>query len=349
MRLSLLFFISLAAAYFSSDQLELINLHYNIQPKKLSDQRTFYEILQVEPKAKSEELEKSFKRLSRKFHPDKFIRKSAKERKRAERKYETLGLVMGVLRDVTRRESYDYFLKKGFPVWDSKRQMYKYPKRDTSLFIVVGFLFIIATIVQVSSLKLNKNRKNKKVKQVMEDVRRKALSGSANKVIELPDEFDGDLDAHVSDELVVYMGSIFVVSKDIWILDEEIDLDDQTAMGELNQKIFIENRFNLWGYQAKEELNRKERRLNAKKKKEEITVEPLRWVKIEEENSFIGLKDLWFSKLVLSLIPKRKAKKAIVTAASPDTIIEPVQINVNESTNGTITLPNGKTIKSRKK
>lgn len=317
--ISLLLLATLAFAYFSPKQLEILDLHYKIQPKKSNGEptRNFYSILNVPANVDEEQLEKAYKKLSRKWHPDKFVRAEMKERRKAERKFETLSLVMSILRDVERRKNYDYFLKRGFPVWDENKSRYVFKNRSKPTFkVVIVSLLVFATLAQIVIKKLNTNQKNKRIEKILRDVRWKADNMSkqdnqTNKIMELPDDFEmGSMSIpsySIDDKLVTYCGRVFIVKPDRSVLlynDESIDTENQQEMNDLVKKIIDSGHFNLYGFQKKP-TNRKERRQQNRESKkggasdEDDILDLL--VQFRTEESSLKLSDLLVFKIPIKL------------------------------------------------
>lgn len=384
----ILLLASFAFAYFSPAQLEILDLHYKIQPKNFKptdDIRTFYSLLSIKPSASDDELESAYRKMSRKLHPDKFVKADPKDRRRAERKFETLSLVISILRDVERRKNYDYFVKNGFPVWDNSKARYIFKNRSKPTFVItLSVILLLSTIGQVIILKLNKKQKNKRVEQILRDVRWKADNMSkstmkSNKVMELPDDYELDTNFSgysVDDKLVTYCGKVFIVKPDRSVLlynDENLNVEDETAMNDLVKKIMESGHFSLYGLQKKE-MNRKERREVEKKNKKESNsevddvVEKL--VQFKEDESALKLTDLYPVKIVLGIwrlifgkVNKESSNETLKHTESNDTVETEVEEEVEEkpvsskvkvsnlktSSDGKVTLPNGKTLRSRKK
>lgn len=301
----LVVFIGTVCAYFSSQQLEIINAHYAIQPKSASSKesttRSFYDILNVDKSTPMDKVEKSFRKLSKKFHPDKFLSKPTKERKRAERKYETFGIIMNILRDVQKREAYDYFLHKGFPEWDARKQLFIYKhKSSIPWWPILTFGLIFITLINFIVVKLNKNSKSKQINQIIRDVNWKAdnLGKSSPKVMEIPKDMDFTKYS-LDDKLIDYLNKPFIVKADktVFILDDDFPLESDSDWSHLAERIVEDGDFQLFGF-TKADLNRKERRLNAKKKQDDSVKEPkLKWKLIESIDPSVKFSDLIWGKL----------------------------------------------------
>lgn len=368
---SILLLSAFAFAYFTQKQLELVDLHYKIQPKSGNNKiRTFYSVLSVPQNVNHIELEKSYKKLSRKWHPDKFLNKPAKERKQAERKFETLSLIVSVLRDVESRKNYDYFLRKGFPIWNSSKSRYVFPNRaKPSLLLSMGIILLILSFGQFIILKLNKSQKNKRIAKIIRDVKWKAdnmtkQDESKNKIVELPSDFEVsefNSDYSFDDRLVAYCDKLFIVKSDTSILlyNEEIDVNNENEINEIVKNIIDSGHFNLCGFHKKP-MNRKERRQNDVKKvisEDNDIMDKL--VIFKEDDSGLKVDDFFIPKLFFGLwnviINKiMKVKDVENNGKTSDVedhkkISDMENIDIKKNKDGEIALPNGKVLHSRKK
>ncbi len=70
----------------------------------MTDPRTFYEILEVEPLASDDQIRASFRRLARERHPDRFL---GQERASAEAAFQAITEAYNVLSDPSQRARYD--------------------------------------------------------------------------------------------------------------------------------------------------------------------------------------------------------------------------------------------------
>lgn len=359
---SVLFWVTSVWSYLSPAQLEILDLHYKIQPKNVKgnntpEMRTFYSILSVPSNVGDEELEKTYKKLTRKWHPDKFARKDQKVRKQAERKYETITLVVNILRDIERRKNYDYFLKNGFPVWDEQRHSYVFKNRSKPSFMVVMvFLLTVLTLGQIGLKKLNKSQANKRIQKILRDVRWKADNQEQRnqKVMELPDDFGVSETPIYStdDKLVTYCGRVFIVKPDKSVLlynDDSLDPEDEASMNEVIKKILDSGHFNLYGFE-KRPMNRRERRSEKKQKDTDAESDVMeKLVQFKEDDSPLELSSLLVLKPFFSILSFFKKDPVTKTPESTKDSeeIEPVEQRVAKD--GTITLPNGTVLHSRKK
>lgn len=71
--------------------------------------KNYYEILEVNPKASKEIIEKAYKVLAKKYHPDLY---TGEKKQYAERKIKEINAAYNILSDEFLREQYDYELKR---------------------------------------------------------------------------------------------------------------------------------------------------------------------------------------------------------------------------------------------
>lgn len=69
--------------------------------------KNYYEILGVNKNASKEEISKNFKKLSLKWHPDKWVTGTEEEKKAAEEKFKEISEAYSVLSDEQKRQEYD--------------------------------------------------------------------------------------------------------------------------------------------------------------------------------------------------------------------------------------------------
>eukprot|EP00833_Pecoramyces_ruminatium_P003270 jgi/Orpsp1_1/1177302/evm.model.c7180000060881.2 len=96
---------------------------------------TFYNVLEVEPNASVDTLNKAYRKISLSLHPDKTTNKKDREL------YTQINLIINILRDKNARKRYDYFLKVGVPKWRGTGYFfsrYKPSIKFAGITIVVG-------------------------------------------------------------------------------------------------------------------------------------------------------------------------------------------------------------------
>ena len=71
--------------------------------------KDYYDILQVDRNATQDEIKKSYRKLSIKWHPDKHTNDSEKDKKEAEEKFKAISEAYAVLSDPDKKKQYDMF------------------------------------------------------------------------------------------------------------------------------------------------------------------------------------------------------------------------------------------------
>ncbi|KAJ1557759.1 hypothetical protein HK096_005518 [Nowakowskiella sp. JEL0078] len=106
---------------------------------------TFYSILDSQPSFSISEINKSYRKVSRRYHPDK-----NQGDEKAEKIYQLLTSIMGIFKDQNARDKYDFHLKNGFPKW--KGSGYYYARYKPGLFTVSVVILVFISFVQYASV-----------------------------------------------------------------------------------------------------------------------------------------------------------------------------------------------------
>ncbi|KAI9265018.1 DnaJ domain-containing protein [Phascolomyces articulosus] len=124
----------------------------------------FYNWLNVAPSASSSEINRAYRKLSLKLHPDK-----NKKDVQAREKFARLGKVVAILRDSAKRERYDHFYKNGVPRW--RGTGYYYSRFRPGLGTVIVFLVFISGGMQYIAGWINFYQEKKKIIGFVQDAR----------------------------------------------------------------------------------------------------------------------------------------------------------------------------------
>ncbi|KAJ1666757.1 hypothetical protein IW140_002348 [Coemansia sp. RSA 1813] len=116
------FFVGLAAAWEKLDH-EIFELYDDIKKHEATDD--WYELLGVKPKSSIEEINRSYRQLSKKYHPDKLSRMQASASEAEKKRFQRIGLVVNILRNSESRKRYNFFRKNGVPVWRGTGYLYR--------------------------------------------------------------------------------------------------------------------------------------------------------------------------------------------------------------------------------
>ncbi|KAJ1799887.1 hypothetical protein LPJ59_001518 [Coemansia sp. RSA 2399] len=116
------FFVGLAAAWEKLDH-EIFELYDDIKKHEATDD--WYDLLGVKPKSNIEEINRSYRQLSKKYHPDKLSRLQASASEAEQKRFQRIGLVVNILRNGESRKRYNFFRKNGVPVWRGTGYLYR--------------------------------------------------------------------------------------------------------------------------------------------------------------------------------------------------------------------------------
>ncbi|KAJ1957750.1 hypothetical protein EC988_000672 [Linderina pennispora] len=167
----LLAFLALVTAAVAWEKIdhEIFELYDSVKRNEATSD--WYELLGIEPKASLKEINRAYRKLSMKYHPDK-RKQSAKKLTEADTKrFERMGLVVGVLRDSYARERYDFFRKNGVPMW--RGTGYMYSRWRPGFGSVVTGLVVFVSAMQYLFQKLSFWRAQERIKVLEEEQRKR--------------------------------------------------------------------------------------------------------------------------------------------------------------------------------
>lgn len=139
-------FISAVIGAFSNVDLEIFELQHKLNAVSDSDV-DFYSFIKVEngPRASFDEINRAYKKISRDLHPDKLTRKIKgtgkdyqREVSQINKRYEMVTLIGAILRS-SKKERYDFYLKRGFPQYVNGK--YTLPIFKPTLLLTIALLF----------------------------------------------------------------------------------------------------------------------------------------------------------------------------------------------------------------
>ena len=171
-----LFAVFVAASRWLSEDYEIFKLNDQVRAD-LGQDVSFYQWLKVSPKATREEIQKAYRRLSKKIHPDKFSAAKLAVKKLAEERYQRLSAVGNILRDHGLRKRYDYFHSNGFPKW-KQGSGYLFSRFRPGFILTLTILFIITSVLQYFALRISRSQDYKRVKDLKDQVKFQAWGGS---------------------------------------------------------------------------------------------------------------------------------------------------------------------------
>ncbi|GME75401.1 unnamed protein product [Ambrosiozyma monospora] len=245
-------------------------------------------------KSTSKEIETHYKKLSRRWHPD-------KNPKNAE-KFTKLGLIVSVFRDAQRKQRYDYYVKNGFPNLKTLQFENRYKPGVLEALLAVT---IIGSIVNYILISLSFKQTVKRLSNVKSDI----LSVYINSTMNVGSE----------PQIIIYQsGNFFLVKANVdnsvWMIDLPFEEGEDYTLGmggqvvlkhEIFEKLML--KYNTVDDSMNPELNRRQRRMNAKniaaQHLEDLDESMLVLVDPDQLEP-VGIKDLVVVKLLKSLFNK---------------------------------------------
>ncbi|QPG72930.1 hypothetical protein FOA43_000234 [Brettanomyces nanus] len=318
------------AAQYSAEDLEI----FAVQSKLVEDSKRtdydFYKFLRLPDGASSDAktIEKHYRNLSRKWHPDKY--RDAKTKHRAEKRFQKLSLIITILRDHEKKQRYDYYLKKGFPQYDKATGQFIFGKRfKPNLILTLSIIVIVASLLQYLVLKVNHNRSYKRVDRLISEIRSKSLPAVGNQ--DTPD---------FGNKLVLLNDKLFVVKVDrsIWYYSGSFDTED-----DLNEVVANLRKAYKIDADPSAHANRRQRRAVTKRSKDDQEDQdsiPLLPVTTDDLEP-VRVSSLLIVKLLM--LPSLLVHKFISTKKCLDKHPEiSSKINLIQEKNDKVKLPNGK-------
>ncbi|KAJ2651029.1 hypothetical protein IWW40_002048 [Coemansia sp. RSA 1250] len=120
---------------------EIFELYDDIKRNEFTSD--WYELLGISPKSSLEEINRSYRQLSKKYHPDKLQRLSKQESAQETKRFQRYSLVVNILRDKESRKRYNFFRKNGVPVWRGTGYLYR-RWRPGFVSVIVGLLLFVS-------------------------------------------------------------------------------------------------------------------------------------------------------------------------------------------------------------
>lgn len=169
-------------AAWSSEDIELFQLQTDLVKLYGSD-ATFYKFFELPKGEKStfEQISKQFKKLSKKYHPDKARGIS---KKKANKRFEMLNLVANVLK-TDRKERYDYFLQNGFPKYSTSSAGWIYARFKPGLIFTLLVLLLFINVSHYVGTIIQRNQDRKRINSLIEEVKLVAGSQAPNGELDL--------------------------------------------------------------------------------------------------------------------------------------------------------------------
>lgn len=244
------------AAQYSPEDVEIFNVQAKLVQDSGHKDYNFYKFLRLPlgPKSKLKQIESHYRQLSRKWHPDKF--RDPRKKKRAEKRFQKLSLVITILRNHEKKQRYDYYLQHGFPHYDKEHRGFVFGHHVKPGFVLaITIVVVLVTVMQYLILKVNYTQSIKRMTNLVEGVQDKVLD-------ELP---DGQLICTETTP-VLYSDKLFVVKPDMSVWYYDTDVSTPQKLHEACKRIT-----EVFSPKLDKPVkgNRRTRRATAKKMKEE--------------------------------------------------------------------------------
>ena len=259
-----LFVLSAAcfASQFSPEDEEIFAVQSKLVEESGKKDYNFYKFLRLPkgPKSGSAEIEKHYKQLARKWHPDKF--RDAKKKKRAEMRFQKLSLVIGILRNHEKKQRYDYYLNREFPRYNEKTGEYTFGHRiKPTLVAAVCIVMFLVSVFQYIILSVNSRQSQKRMGQLVNNVRMEAAEYEQG-----DSAAAGGSIPSFKTEIVHYNNKLFVVKPDtsVWYYNKPLPTpeDVKSSYQELSEAFEMKKEEKVQG-------NRRSRRAALKKRKKD--------------------------------------------------------------------------------
>ncbi|KAJ2328971.1 hypothetical protein GGI00_004058 [Coemansia sp. RSA 2681] len=127
----------------------------------------WYELLGVEAKSPVTEINRAYRQLSKKYHPDKLGKLPGHKGESEKKRFQRITLAVNILRDSEMRKRYNFFRKNGVPVWRGTGYLYR-RWRPGFVTVVVGLL-VFASGMQYLFHSLSFWRAQQRVKEIEEE------------------------------------------------------------------------------------------------------------------------------------------------------------------------------------
>lgn len=234
--------IACLVACWTNEDYEIFGLNDNIR-KDLGQSTTFYLWLGINTRATAEEINKAYRKMLRKLHPDKLRNLSKPQRKNAEARFQRLSLVGNILRDRELKKRYDYFLRNGFPKW--KGTSYYYSRFKPGIVLTLFILYILVGSFHYVSLRINRRQDYKRIVDLKSQIVLQAWNGT---IIPPADGSARKVVANGRDFHVSPTGEVSLMDQDdngnlvLSILDEN-DID---VIPSIRESLLVKIPFGLW-------------------------------------------------------------------------------------------------------
>lgn len=178
----LAFFTAIALCWTHED-IEIFEINEGLKKVTKDPEMNFYKYLNLPtgPKSSYDQISRAFKKLSRKYHPDKYkpdfnkddTKTINKQKRNWEKRFQNLGAIAEILRS-EKKDRYDFFYKNGFPTLNDKNQ-YVYNRYRPSFLITLAVIFVIISVLHFIVIKSNNTQQRKRIESLINDIKTRAF------------------------------------------------------------------------------------------------------------------------------------------------------------------------------
>lgn len=223
---TLLFIVSFATFVyaFTTEEIEIFQLHQEIE-NKYGKEINFYKLLKLPKGTKStaKEISKNLRKLSRKYHPDK--------NKKYKALYARLNLATQILADDSKRKTYDYYLKNGFPDYNFNKGGFFFKRVQPKTWFLLSFIFLISSCIHYVILHIQYKSQIKRINSFIGQCKEQDTSnglGESRLTFKQHEEDEGK-------ELLIKFGSVYLIENE----QESLITSDDIAKPSFSSTIFF--------------------------------------------------------------------------------------------------------------
>lgn len=149
---------------FTTAEVEIFQLQQELV-KKYGSNIDFYRFLKLPnlQGSTAKEITKNFRKLSKKYHPDK--------NKKFKKLYSRLNIATQVLSNENTRKTYDYYLKHGFPDYDFGKGGFFFRRVQPKTWFILLFVYTAASLIHYVLLKTQVQSQRKRIQFFIDQVK----------------------------------------------------------------------------------------------------------------------------------------------------------------------------------
>lgn len=200
---ALVILLSTLVYCFTPEEIEIFELQQELT-RKYGDEIDFYRFLKL-PKLKhssSKDIVRNLRKLSKKYHPDK--------NRKYKKLYERLNKATEILSNDSRRKTYDYYLKNGFPDYNFSRGGFIFKRVQPKTWFLGLFLYVVASAIHYALLKIQHTSNRRRIQDFIRQCKEQDdTNGLGEKRLAFRQH-----EADKAKEIVIRLGDVYVVEPD---------------------------------------------------------------------------------------------------------------------------------------